>query len=129
MIPLRRTMSGTFLTASSLILAGAVSSTLFAPSAAADTPDQFLYPQTGHVYIDPTMVRVLSAVSVDVAAGSAGDALVTLSGPSTTVAVLSTVEHVINGPVRQAAGMPGAGVDVNWTVGPGGVVFNTTEIR
>jgi hypothetical protein len=74
------------------------------------------------------MAQALSAVPVGATAGSAGDALVTTSGPSTTVAVLSTVQHVIDGPVRQAAGID-AGVDVSWQTGPGGMVFNQTEIR
>jgi len=74
------------------------------------------------------MARVLSAVPVGATAGSAGDALVTTSGPSTTVALLSTVQHVIDGPVRQAAETD-AGVDVNWQVGPGGMVVNQTAIH
>lgn len=128
MLRINRTLTRSSFTGASLLVAGGVASALLAPSASA-TPDQFLYPQSGHVYIDPTMARVLSAVPVGATAGSAGDALVATSGPSTTVAVLSTIGHVIDGPVRQAAGMPGAGVDVTWTMGPGGMVFNTTEIR
>lgn len=128
---LNRTLTRTALTTSTLALAGVAAAALGAPAASAaptSTPDQFLYPRSGHVYVDPTMARVLSAVPVGATAGSAGDALVTTSGPSTTVAVLSTVRHVIDGPVRQAAGI-NAGVDVNWQVGPGGMVVNQTAIH
>ena len=143
MMRLNRTLTRTALTASTLALAGvavasvaapaasaapAVPAGSAAPAAPASTPDQFLYPQSGHVYVDPTMARALSAVPVGATTGSAGDALVTTSGPSTTVAVLSTAQHVIDGPVRQAADI-NAGVDVNWQMGPGGTVFNQTEVR
>lgn len=131
MMRLNRTLTRNALTASTLALAGAAVAALGAPAASAapaSTPDQFLYPRSGHVYVDPTIARVLSAVPVGATAGSAGDALVTTSGPSTTVAVLSTVQHVIDGPVRQAAGT-NAGVDVNWQVGPGGTVVNQTAIH
>jgi hypothetical protein len=140
MTRLNRTLTRTALTASTLALAGVAVASLAAPAASAapaaplssaapaSIPDQFLYPQSGHVYVDPTMAQALSAVPVGATAGSAGDALVTTSGPSMTVAVLSTVQHVIDGPVRQAAGID-AGVDVSWQTGPGGMVFNQTEIR
>ena len=97
MMRLNRTLTRTALTASTLALAGAAVAALGAPAASAapaSTPDQYLYPRSGHVYVDPTMARVLSAVPVGATAGSAGDALVTTSGPSTTVAVLSTVQHL-----------------------------------
>lgn len=126
MTRLNRTLTRTALTASVLALAAGVA----APAASAATPDQGLYPQSGHVWVDPVSAQVLSALPVAGATGSAKDGLVTLSGPSTTAAVLSTVQNVIDGPVRQAAGMPGAGVDVSWQIAPdGGAVFNTTEIR
>lgn len=146
MMRLNRTLTRTAITASTLALAGVAVASVAAPAASAaptvpagsaapaapadpaSTPDQFLCPQSGHVYVDPMMARALTAVPAGTTAGSAGDALVTTSGPSTTVAVLSTAQYVIDGPVRQAAGI-NAGVDVSWQMGPGGTVFNQTEIR
>ena len=126
MTRLNRTLTRTALTASTLALAAGVA----APAASADTPDRAIYPQSGHVWVDPVSPQVLSALPVAGAAGAAKDGLLTVAGPSTTVAVLSTVQHVVDGPVRQAAGIPGSGVDVNWQISPdGGAVANTTEIR
>ena len=134
MTRLNRTLTRTVLTvltASTLALAGTVVAALTAPvagAAPASTPDQWIYPANGHVWIDPVSARALSAVPVAEAAAGSKEGLVTLSGPSTTVAVLSTVQHVIDGPVRQAAGLD-AGVDVNWWITPDGGVLNTTEVR
>lgn len=124
-----RFLTRTALTAATFALAGTAVAALAAPAASADPLDQNLYPRSGQVYIDPVSTQVLTALPVSAAAGLAGDAMVAGAGPSTTVAVLSTVEHVVDGPVRQAARTPGAGVDVHWMIGPNGTVFNTTEIR
>lgn len=117
------------LTAATVALAGTAVAALAAPAASADPLDRNLYPRSGQVYIDPVSTQVLTALPVSAVAGFAGDAMVAGSGPSTTVAVLSTVEHVVDGPVRRAARTPGAGVDVHWMIGPDGTVLNTTEIR
>jgi hypothetical protein len=130
MTRLNRPLTRTALIAPMLALAGGLAVTLAAPAASADTPDRALYPQSGNVWVAPEATQPLTVLPVAGAAGAAKDGLVALSGPSTTAAVLSTVQHVIDGPVRQAAGLPGSGVDVHWTISPdGGAVANTTEIR
>ncbi len=128
MTSLNRPLTRIALTACTLALAGAVGAAV-APAASASTPDQQFYPPSGQVHVDPMTAQAATTVPVADAAGAAKDGLVTVSGPSTTVAMLSTVQNVVDGPVRQAAGIPGAGVDVNWQVLPNGGVVNTTEVQ
>jgi len=74
-------------------------------------------------------VSLVAATPAGDASGSIKDAVLAGSGPSTTVAALSTISHVIDGPVREAASHPGAGVDVQWLITPDGNVLNTTVIH
>ncbi|HIW90408.1 MAG TPA: hypothetical protein H9870_01905 [Candidatus Corynebacterium avicola] len=125
----KRSLSRIALRAATLAVGGAAVAAMAAPAASASTPDQYLYPQSGKVYIDPVTAQALTAAPVAGSTGAVKGGIHTVSGPSTTVAMLSTAENVIDGPVRQAAGTPGAGVDVTWQVLPNGGVVNTTELR
>ncbi|MGN0097207.1 MAG: hypothetical protein ACI38U_14230 [Corynebacterium sp.] len=103
-------------------VAAAVTIGLAAPAANAATIDQGLYPQTGQVYIDPVSAKVLAATPAGDIAGVAGDLVLSTAGPSTTVAVLGTIERVLNKNVREAAAYPNGSVFIRWEIRPDGGV-------
>jgi hypothetical protein len=98
-----------------------------APAAHAASADARLYPQSGRIYIDPVTVRVLAATPSGDLAGAGADLVLSTSGPSTTVAVLNSVEHLLKNDVQRAARIPGISVEYQWQITDGGTVVNNAS--
>jgi hypothetical protein len=111
------------------IIAAAATAGFATPTANAATIDQGLYPQTGEIYIDPFAAKVLSSTPAGDLAGAGQDLVLSTAGPSTTVAVLGTIETRLNEDVRDAARYPNGSVRVQWKILDNGAVLSTAIIN